>query len=136
MEAAADSLAGVIADPPADAGQRVGFSYQIDGFGIFPYPDHSHIAGDILMDGAGDLAGGGLCLFDYEGVGHRLGRKAVDGVPIGELALEVAGHLHRADFSAFIAGIADILFYIAGFSQIVDSKVPFFPFNFGRLTKG
>jgi len=67
------------------------------------------------MDGAGDLAGGGLCLLDGEDVGNRLGRRAINGVPIGEPAIEIAGNLHRTDLSAFGATGADILFYIASF---------------------
>ena len=136
MEAAADLLAGVVADPPADAGQRVGFSYQIDGFLVFPYPDHSHIAGNILMDGAGNLAGGELGLLDDEDVGHRLGRRAVDGVPIGKSAVKVAGNFYGANLRAFVAGGAFVKVYIAGFFKIVNPKIPFLPFNFGYLTKG
>jgi len=98
---------------------------------MFPYPHHSHIAGYILMDGAGDLAGGRFCLLYGKDIRNRLRRGAVNGVPIGKPAIEIAGNFHRADLSAFAACGTDILFYIASFFQIVDPKIPFFPFNFG-----
>ena len=96
-------FATVVADPPADPGERVVLFDHPHRILVTAFADEGDIPLGPLAGGAGVPAGGDAPLFDGIGVGHSL-RVELEGRPLlGHAFVEPPHDRHRADLGAIAA---------------------------------
>ena len=82
-------LAGMVADPAADAREGVLLLDEPEGFLVFAGCDEGHVALDADVGGAGRLAGGRTQLVDGEPAGDGLGEMPVGGLSVAQVLVEI-----------------------------------------------
>ena len=128
-------LAGVVADPPQNAGEGDGVADQSQGLIVLALGDEGEVALHPDVGWAGDFARGRL-LVNHEDIGHRLGEGTVNGLVGTQSHLESAGHFHGADGSALAAGGAFRFIYVTRVLSDPDLEVAHITLNVHHLTVG
>ncbi len=104
----------MVADAPADSGERVSLPDQVDSFQVLFLLDELDVALDVNVGRARYFTRRVAVFQDPEDIRRSLGVMFGDCFPRAEIAVELVGYVYGAGFSAVPAGRALFLVNIAG----------------------
>jgi hypothetical protein len=131
-----DLLAGVMADSAADAGERMLFFEEFQGFSVFALIDKGDIALDAHVCRAGGLAWGRAALVDTNNPGNGLGIFFESGFAFREPFVIFVGACNGAYLGTLAATGAFVRVDVTGLLMHFCRKVTGFPLQIHQFRVG